>query len=131
MEKLVWSGAALLGASLALAWLLVAVRYMGLFTAFFKNSRYLLSAHLDYTFMALLNWAVYLMCQSQKVNADERAVWLIIAGSVLNPFLFLVMAVFPEVKKTPLAPFGMVSGFSFVLTTGGYAWAAMQIVGIL
>lgn len=131
MEKLLVSGAVLLILSLALAWLLVAVKYMGWFTGIFRNARYLLSAHLDYTFMALLNWVVYLLHQSQKSAADERVAWLIIVGSALNPFLFLVMAVLPEVRKTPLSPFGMFSSLSFVITTAGYSWAAALIAGWL
>jgi hypothetical protein len=44
--------------------------------------------------MAILNWVVYLMYASQKVNAGDRA-------------------------------------FSFVLTTAGYWWAALQITGFI
>ncbi len=129
MEKLILSGAVFLALSLVLAWLLVAVKYMGWFTALFKNAKYLLSAHLDYTFMAILNWVVYLMYASQKVNADERAVWLIIAGSFLNPFLFVVMSIVPDVSKKPTSLFGMISSVSFLLTTSGYLWATAQIIG--
>lgn len=131
MEKLLFSGAVFLAASLALAWLLVAVKYMGWFTGVFKNAKYLLSAHLDYTFMAILNWVVYLMYQSQKLSANEPIIWLIIAGSFLNPFLFLVMSIVPDMSKKPTSVFGMVSSVSFTLTTAGYLWATAQIAGLI
>lgn len=125
MEILLKSGAALLIVSLALAWLLVAVKYLGLFNNIFVNQKYLLSAHLDYIFMAILNWLVYTIVGGQ---GNDIMAWLIVAGSVLNPLLFLFMAIKPDVKKSPFSPFGMFSSFSFVLTTAGYGWAAWVIL---
>lgn len=125
MEILLKSGAALLIVSLALAWLLVAVKYLGLFNNIFVNQKYLLSAHLDYIFMAILNWLVYTIVGGQ---GNDIMAWLIVAGSVLNPLLFLFMAVKPDVKKSPFSPFGMFSSFSFTLTTAGYGWAAWVIL---
>lgn len=126
MEILLKSGAALLIVSLALAWLLVAVKYLGLFNNIFVNQKYLLSAHLDYIFMAILNWLVYTIVGHGQGN--DIMAWLIVAGSVLNPLLFLFMAVKPDVKKSPFSPFGMFSSFSFTLTTAGYGWAAWVIL---
>lgn len=126
MEILLKSGAALLIVSLVLAWLLVAVKYLGLFNQIFVNQKYLLSAHLDYIFMAILNWLVYTIVGHSQGN--DIMAWLIVAGSVLNPLLFLFMAVKPDVKKSPFSPFGMFSSFSFTLTTAGYGWAAWVVL---
>ncbi len=124
MEKLIFSGAILIAVSLALAWLLVAVKYMGWFTGIFKNAKHLLSAHIDYLLMAVLNWLLYLLLLNRVGVVDERAVWCVIIGSFWNPFLFLVMSVKPEIRKSPFSPFGMFSSVSFIITTTGYLWAA-------
>lgn len=127
MEILLKSGAVFLVISLVLAWLLVAVKFLGLFNRIFVNQKYLLSSHLDYIFMAILNWLTY-YATAQVRGGHELMAWLIIAGSALNPFLFLVMSIMPEIKKTPFSPFGMFSSFSFTLTTAGYGWAAWEIL---
>ena len=125
MEILLKSGAILLIVSLVLAWLLVAVKFLGLFTRVFANQKYLLSAHLDYIFMAILNWLVYHIVGPA---GNDIMAYLIVAGSALNPLLFLIMSVKPEIKKTPFSPFGMFSSFSFILTTAGYGWAALAVL---
>ncbi len=126
MEILLKSGAALLIVSLILAWLLVAVKYLGLFNNIFVNQKYLLSAHLDYIFMAILNWLVYTIVGS--THGNDIMAYLIVAGSALNPLLFLVMSVKPDIKKSPFSPFGIFSSFSFTLTTAGYGWAAVEVL---
>ncbi|MBN8222884.1 MAG: hypothetical protein J0L53_18365 [Spirochaetes bacterium] len=122
MEILLKSGAVFLIVSLALAWLLVAVKFLGLFTQIFTNQKYLLSAHIDYILMAILNWLVYQVVGNAQ--GSEIMAYLIVAGSALNPLLFLIMSVKPDIKKSPFSPFGMFSSFSFLLTTAGYGWAA-------
>jgi hypothetical protein len=126
MEILLKSGAVMLIVSLILAWLLVAVKFLGLFTNIFTNQKYLLSAHLDYIFMAILNWLVYQIVGS--THGNDMMAYLIVAGSVLNPLLFLIMSVKPDIKKSPFSPFGMFSSFSFTLTTAGYGWAAFEVL---
>lgn len=126
MEILLKSGALFLIISLLLAWLLVAVKFLGLFTRVFVNQKYLLSAHIDYIFMAILNWLVYHVVGN--AHGNEIMAWLIIGGSTLNPLLFLIMSVAPELKKTPFSPFGLFSSFSFSLTTAGYGWAAAVVL---
>lgn len=127
MEILLRSGAVFLAISLVLAWLLVAVKFLGLFGNIFANQKYLLSSHLDYIFMAILNWLVYLIYAQLRLAPNEWVAYLIIVGSALNPFLFLVMSVNPEIKKSPFSPFGMFSSLSFALTTAGYGWACFEI----
>ncbi|HRP69469.1 MAG TPA: hypothetical protein PLY93_08060 [Turneriella sp.] len=125
MEILLKSGAVLLLVSLALAWLLVGVKYLGLFPKIIKNQKHLLSAHIDYILMAILNWVVYHIVGP---HGNEHMAHLIIIGSFWNPFLFLVMAVKPDIKKSPFSPFGMFSSVSFIFTTTGYAWAAITLL---
>lgn len=129
MELLIKSGAVFLLLALVLAWLLVAVKYLGLLNGIFTNAKYLLSAHLDYIFMAILNWVVYLLYVSLRLPSHDEMAYLIVAGSALNPALFLFLSIKPDVKKSILSPFGMASGFSFTLTSAGYGWAALQIAG--
>ncbi len=130
MEILLKSGAALMLIALALAWLLVAVKYLGLFGGLFTNAKYLLSAHLDYIFMAILNWLVYLLFAQLRLPANDAMVYLIVAGSAINPALFVFLSIKPDVKKSIFSPFGMASGFSFTLTSAGYGWAALVVGGI-
>ncbi|MBV6493476.1 MAG: hypothetical protein LDLANPLL_01499 [Turneriella sp.] len=128
MEILLKSGAVLLLVSLLLAWLLVVVKYLGFFPKVIKNQKHLLSAHIDYILMAILNWVVYHIVGPQ---GNEHMAHLIIVGSFLNPFLFLVMAVKPDIKKSTLSPFGVFSAISFTITTVGYSWAALVVLGVI
>ena len=127
MDILLKSGAIFLIVALVLAWVLVAVRFLGFFKGIFADDKYLLSSHLDYIFMAILNWLIYLMAAHLQ-GGHELMAWLIIAGSALNPLLFLILSVRPTIAKSPLSPFGMFSSFSFSLTTAGYGWAAFEIL---
>ncbi len=129
MEILLKSGAVFMLIALALAWLLVAVKYLGLFGGFFTNAKYLLSAHLDFIFMAILNWLVYALFTQLRLTAANEMLWLIVVGSALNPALFVFLSIKPDVKKSMFSPFGMASGFSFTLTTAGYGWAALVVGG--
>lgn len=126
MEILLKSGAILLILSLVLAWLLVAVKYLGLFATVFVNVRYLLSAHIDYILMAILNWLVYVVVS--HAGGSDLMAYLIIAGSAVNPLLFIVMAIKPDIRKSPFSPFGMFSSASFIVTTAGYGWAAWTLL---
>ena len=131
MEILLKSGAVFMIIALALAWLLVAVKYLGLFGGLFTNAKYLLSAHLDYIFMAILNWLVFALFNQLHLPAAKEMLWLIVTGSALNPALFVFLSVKPDVKKSIFSPFGMASGFSFTLTSAGYGWAALIVGGFL
>ena len=73
MEILLKSGAVLMLIALALAWLLVAVKYLGLFGGLFTNAKYLLSAHLDYIFMAILNWLVFALFNQQDEHDNQNS----------------------------------------------------------
>ncbi len=126
MDILIKSGAVFLVISLALAWLLVAVKYLGLFTGLIANQKHLLSAHIDYILMAILNWLVYTVVG--PAGGSDLMAYLIVTGSALNPLLFLVMAIKPDIPKTPFSPFGMFSSLSFLITTAGFGWAAVYVI---
>ncbi|PKB33368.1 hydroxylaminobenzene mutase [Pseudonocardia alni] len=81
--------------------------------------RRLLQAHLDVVLMGLILVAVGLA-------APELPGWLVavlVFGTWVNPALFLPMAWRPDVVRHPV--FRVVSGLSFVATSGGLVLAAI------
>lgn len=123
MKELIYAGTILLCFSLLLAWLLSSLKGMpgGPLAKIFKSEKALLQCHIDYVFMAILLFIFALT----KVDYPLWLVYVTIAGATTNPLLFLVMAIHPEVRKTPTSPFGMASVVSFVLITTGMAGSAI------
>ncbi len=129
MQILILTGALLLCFSLLLAWLLSMVKGMpdASFHRFIKSEKALLQAHIDYVLMAILLFVFAL----SGYEYPPLIAWATIVGSITNPLLFLVMAVKPDVLKTPMSPFGVCSVLSFIATTTGMAGCALVWAGVL
>lgn len=129
MQIFIVSGALLLCFSLLLAWVLSMVKGMPgtAFLSFIRSEKALLQAHIDYLLMAILLFVFALSGH----DFPPLIVYATIVGSITNPFLFLVMAVKPDVIKTPFSPFGVSSVLSFIATTTGMAGCALIWAGIL
>ncbi len=123
VQILIVTATALLCFSLLLAWLLSMVKGMpdAAFHRFIKSEKALLQAHIDYVLMAILLF-VFALSGHEFPAAITYAT---IVGSITNPLLFLVMAVKPDVAKTPFSPFGIASVLSFITTTTGMAGCAL------
>ncbi len=123
---LVVAGAAAMVMSLALAWCLAVVRYLRLplLVRLFPGSGDLRRAHIDYLMMAGLLWGIAALAVPLDVVLPGWLQACLVVGSFSNPAGFVVRAVRPGVSATPTAPFGMVMGLSFVVTTTGYGGAA-------
>jgi hypothetical protein len=99
---LVLAGSLSLTITLVLAWCLAGMRYLGsgFLKRLFPSYQYLLKSHIDY---------------------------LLMTGTLLNPFGFLVLAIRPNLRQHPGTPFGAVMTGSFLLTTIGYVGAALYV----
>lgn len=129
MQIFLLTGAVLLCFSLLLAWLLSMVKGMpgAAFLRFIRSEKALLQAHIDYILMAILLFVFAL----SGLEYPTLIVWATIGGSITNPLLFLVMAVKPDVLKTPFSPFGICSVLSFIATTTGMAGCALVWAGLI
>jgi hypothetical protein len=111
--------------SIALAWLLVLVRYLKWEPGrkLIRDDNMLLKAHIDYFLMSMLLFVFYLVGKLTESGsgpgAPEWALACLAGGTILNPAMFLVMAAVPDVRKTPASPFGIVSVISFLMITCG------------
>ena len=86
-----------------------------------------MQAHIDYVLMAILLFVFAL----SGYEYPPLIAWATIVGSITNPLLFLVMAVKPDVLKTPFSLFGVASVLSFITTTTGMAGCALAWAGLL
>lgn len=112
--------------SLALAWLGAFTMYLRppLLVRMFPRPMYLIKTHIDFLLMALLMFAFYLM-------AAPLPGWVIvcvIVGSLTNPALFMVLAIYPNPDMKPLGPLGISTVVSFIVATAGFAGAAITIL---
>lgn len=124
---LVLAGSLCMMLALVLAWCLVGVRASSCMKAVFPNHPYLLKAHLDYLMMAGLLIGFFLLLAHFRLPASPLVVLPMVAGSLLNPAGFLILALKPKTSQQPASPFGVLMGSSFVLTTVGYAGAAYLV----
>lgn len=124
MGIFVYSGAALLILSLIIAWMLSLMK--GVPTShvsrFFSSEKALLQAHIDYILMAILLFVFAL----SKIEYGTPFVYAAVVGAFLNPLLFVVLAIYPNAKKTPTSPFGLSSILSFSITTIGMGGCALS-----
>lgn len=129
MQILIFTGAVLLCFSLLLAWLLSMLKGMpnSPLLRFIRSEKALLQAHIDYILMAIL---LFIFALSGR-EFPPLVAYATIVGSITNPLLFLVMAIKPDVAKTPLSPFGICSVLSFMATTTGMAGCALIWADIL
>lgn len=94
---------------------------------FIRSEKALLQAHIDYVLMAIL---LFVFALSGR-DFPPIVAYATTVGSITNPLLFLVMAIKPDVAKTPLSPFGVCSVLSFIATTTGMAGCALIWADIL
>lgn len=123
---LVVAGAVAMTLALLLAWALTAVRYLKspLATRVFRGSADLRRAHIDYLMMAGLLWGVAALAGQLGVILPGWLQGCLVVGSFSNPAGFVVLAVRPEIPRTPTSLFGATVALSFVVTTIGYGGAA-------
>ena len=119
------AGSAMLILSLALAWLLVAVRYLRVpgLTDLIVNDESLLKAHIDYLLMALL---LYVFSLLEPVQPQ----WIQFAmavGAFTNPLLFVLLAIRPTMSRAATAPAGIFATVSFLVTTVGFGGGAILV----
>lgn len=128
MVILIYSGAALLILSLILAWMLSLVKGVprSRLSRFFSSEKALLQAHIDYILMANLLFIFAL----SKIEYGTLFVYAAIVGAFSNPLLFVVLAIYPNVAKKPLTPFGFASILSFSITTIGMGGCALSWASI-
>ncbi|MBL8241729.1 MAG: hypothetical protein JNM66_30170 [Bryobacterales bacterium] len=124
---LVLAGSLCLFLALVLAWCLVGVRASSVMKQIFPGYQHLLKAHIDYLMMSGLLIVFFLLFAHFRLSAPPAVVASMIAGSVMNPVGFLVLAVKPKTNQSPASPFGGVMACSFTLTTVGYAGAAWLV----
>lgn len=116
--------------ALVLAWCLVGVRSSPFMKTVFPSYQYLLKAHLDYLMMSGLLFVFFLLFAHFRLSPSLVIVLSMIAGSLLNPVGFLILAVSPKTNQQPASPFGVVMACSFTLTTVGYAGASWFVARV-
>lgn len=108
--------------ALVLAWCLVfsVPIKLPIFLEIFKDTKSLLSSHLDFLMMTMLLLGFY----ASKITLPKYVLWPMAIGSIGNPSLFLIGAIAPGHQT----PFLMLFTFvSISLTTFGYAMAAIKV----
>jgi len=126
MHWLIWGASVFIVVSLLLAWLATGVRILGIASlkSRFPAHDNLVKAHIDYILMALLLIAFYLLGN----NLPAWVVACMVAGGALNPFLFIVVAMYKPGEFRPGAFVMAITMFSFVITTIGFGAAAIIAV---
>lgn len=126
MKLLIIAGAVLVILSLALGWLLVAKRYLSLSAVnrIIRDDTKIVKCHVEYILMALLLFAFYFL----RFDLPLTLVISACAGAFLNPSLFLVLAIKPDIRKNVGSPFSVISTFSFILTTFGFGASALLVL---
>lgn len=124
---LVVAGSFCMMVALALAWCLVGVRSSAFMRSVFPSYQYLLKAHIDYLMMCGLLIGFSLLFAQFRLSVPAVIVVPMIAGSLMNPIGFLVLAVKPKTNQHPSSLFGVIMACSFTLTTIGYAGAAWSV----
>lgn len=119
------AGLILILISLAIAWLLVLLRYLLKVDEEKINTTQVLRAHIDYLLMGIL----LIMFANLDIKAEPYIEWSAIVGAITNPFMFLVLAFYPKVSKSPFSIFGITSTLSFVVTTIGFG--GLAVLGLL
>ncbi len=126
VKLLLIAGSTYLVVSLLLAWILVGVRILNVpaLKHMFPADDNLVKAHIDYILMSVLLYAFYAL-------SDELSMFLIvpmITGAGINPFLFVVIAT-KDVQSTKPGPLlNSIVMLSFILTTIGFAGAAVSLL---
>lgn len=87
----------------------------------FPDQKALLSSHLDFLMMTMLLLGFY----ASKIPLPKYVTWPMALGSIGNPTLFLIGAMFPDSKNPAMLMFVMTS---ISLTTFGYGMAAIQVL---
>jgi len=93
----------------------------------FPNYQNLLKAHIDYLMMTGLLMIFFLLFDHFRVSPPRAVVFAMSAGSFMNPVGFIALAMRPNLRQTPITPFGGIMAISFTMTTIGYAGAAWAV----
>lgn len=125
-EWLVVTGSVCLMLALLEAWVMVAVfsNPGGGLARYIPGSHDLLKSHIDYLMMAMLLFVFYLLFAHFQIRAGGFLVFCLCLGSVGNPALFLIRAIYPSLKEQQTPPFRAAMFVSCVLTTLGYLGGA-------
>jgi hypothetical protein len=122
-QFLVITGCICLAVALVEAWSLVAIFSGG-------NSSWLarklpgvtdlIKSHIDYLMMSMLLFIIFLLLSHYQRSPEFFVIFSVCAGSIFNPFLFLVRAINPSLKEQPSPGFRLAMLISCLLTTVGY-----------
>jgi len=129
MNALVYTASIELIVSLALAWLAALTRYdtVPALKKLFKADAYLVKSHIDYLLMAMLLYIFVLL----DTPLPTWCIACMILGSITNPFLLGLLAIWPKPDYRMTRPFGIAGTISFILTTAGFGGAAVfQILAL-
>lgn len=112
--------------SLALAWLGVLALYVRppALTQIFPRPVYIIKAHIDYLLMSLFLFVFFLL----HVPLPGWIVGCAIVGSLTNPLLFLVLAMYQQPDMRATSPIGAASVLSFIITTLGFGGTAVVVL---
>lgn len=108
--------------ALILAWCLTFTRPLKIpfLVELFQNNDKLLSSHLDFLMMTMLLLGFY----ASKIPLPKYVLWPMALGSIGNPTLFLIAAIYGKVQHPAMFVFVITS---ISLTTFGYAMASIKL----
>jgi hypothetical protein len=126
-------GSLCLSLAVVSGWLLVSIRFIRIkyLASIFSADKLLVKSHVDYSIMAVLLFALYLLMTHFKTEPPISVILATCIGSVLNPSSFVVLAIKPDISQKNKAIFGTVAFTGFVLTSVGYMgsiWVVVQRV---
>lgn len=126
MKILAITGAVLVLFSIASGWLIIARNYLPLpgIKQVIRNDANLVKAHLDFMIMGVALLAFY----ASGIGLPFYIIALACAGALMNPSLFVFLALKPDVDRTLGSPFSIVSTLSFLTTTAGIGGAAFFLI---
>ncbi|MDI6742828.1 MAG: hypothetical protein QMD11_08815 [Smithella sp.] len=129
MTLLAITGAALILASLATGWLIIAEKYLSpaILKRLIRDDKHLVRAHVDYVIMGILLLMVFAM----GIHLPSTVIVLACAGAIANPSLFIFLSLKPDVNKQIGSAFSLISTLTFLATTIGIGGASLLIIAEL
>ena len=126
---LIVTGAACLITALAEAWLLVSIISVpdGGLAKKIPGTQDLLKSHIDYLMMSQFLFIFYLLFNHFQLQPAGFIIICMCAGSYGNALLFLIRALYPNLKTQMTAAFRLGMTLSCALTTMGYLSAAWLV----
>ena len=125
MKILVVGAVGMLAAALVLAWTATFAKLIEIPAVkdLIKDYNALIRAHIDLMMMALFSFSFF----NLRIPLPVGACVLLVIGGFTNPSLFLIRALNPDAGKLLIVK--LYRTVSFIITTLGFSWMLVAVIG--